>query len=267
MDKRKLNWITGAVLALTVVFLALMLGGTLNRTAHITLPASDPPRDSSAGEGGPSSGALTVVEIAPDTVQAAIASLSRPASYGRNVTITYFWEGGSGTQELYTIVRGGWTRIDRGLGNGQTRISITNGRETYIWYGYDSGAQVFAAPAGNISADDEQSIPTYEDILDLPVEEIVEADYRPLDILRCIYVETAADPAGYSLRYWVSVDTGLLVQAEKLLGEETVYRMTALYVDQTEYDASRFTLPDGTVLLDSGGEASEPMEPMSPPAG
>ena len=61
------------------------------------------------------------------------------------------------------------------------------------------------------------------------------------------------------------MDTGLLVQAEKLLGEETVYRMTSLYVDQTEYDASRFTLPDGTVLLDGGEDAS--MEPMESPAG
>ncbi|MCI8329048.1 MAG: hypothetical protein HFG02_05405 [Oscillibacter sp.] len=265
MDKRKLNWVAGAVLALAVVFLALMLGGTLNRTAHITLPASNPLRDPSAGDDASSSGSLTVVEITPDTVQAAIASLSRPASYGRSVSVTYFWKGGSGTQELYTIVRGPWTRTDRGLGNGQTRISITNGQETYIWYGYESGAQVYAAPAGDISADDEQSIPTYEDILDLPAEDIVQADYRSLDVLRCIYVETAADAAGYSLRYWVSVDTGLLVQAEKLLGEETVYRMTSLYVDQTEYDASRFTLPDGTVLLDGGEDAS--MEPMESPAG
>ena len=251
MDKRKLNWITWAVLAMAIVLLALMLGGSLSRTAHITLPSSDPPRDPSAGDGGGSAGALTVVEITPETVPAAIASLSRPESYGRNVTVTYFWEGGSGAQELYTIVRGPWTRIDRGLGGGETRISITNGRETYIWYGYENGAQVYAAPAGTISADDEQSIPTYEDILELPAEDILLADYRSLDVLRCIYVETAADPAGYSLRYWVSVDTGLLAQAEKLLGEETVYRMTSLYVDQTEYDASRFTLPDGTVLLDA----------------
>ena len=36
--------------------------------------------------------------------------------------------------------------------------------------------------------------------------------------------------------------------------------MTSLGVDQTEYDASRFTLPDGTVLLEEDG--AETMEPM-----
>lgn len=249
MDKRKRNWITWTVLAVAITVAALMLGGTLNRTAHITLPPSDSPRDPAAGDGG-ASGSVTVVEITPETVQAAIESLSRPENYGRNVTVEYLWPSGGGTHELYTIVRGPWTRVDRGLPDGTTRISITNGEETYIWYGYGSNAEVISVPAGEFSADAEQSIPTYEDILDLPVEDIALADYRPLDALTCIYVETAADPAGYATRYWVSVENGLLVQAERILGEAAVYRMTSLYVDETEYDASRFTLPDGTVLLE-----------------
>lgn len=260
MDKQKLNWITWAVLAIAALLVALMLGGSLNRTAHITLPPSNLPRDPAAGDGASSSG-VTVVEITPETVQAAIASLSRPESYGRNMTVEYLWDGGGGTHELYTIVRGPWTRVDRGLPDGNTRISLTNGKETYIWYGYDRDAEVTVLPAGEFSADVEQSIPTYEDILDLPVEDISLADYRPLDALTCIYVETAADEAGYSTRYWVSVENGLLVQAERLLGETVIYRMTSPYVDQTEYDASRFTLPDGTVLLEEDG--AEPMEPMN----
>jgi len=250
VDKRKLNWITWAVLALAIVIVALMLGGSLNRTAHITLPSSDPPRDSAAGDGGTASSALTVIEITPDTVQAAIASLSRPESYGRNVTIEYLWSGGSGKHELLTAVQGPWTRTDRTLPDGRVRVSITNGETTYIWYGYDTDAEVYTAPAGDFSADVEQSIPSYEDILDLPAEEIVQADYRALEELTCIYVETAADASGYSTRYWVSVENGLLVQAERMLGEEAVYRMTAPHVNQTEYDASRFTLPDGTMLSD-----------------
>ena len=134
MDKRNLNWITWAVLAVAVVLVALMLGGSLNRTAHISLPPSDLPRDPAAEDSGDSTG-VTVVEITPETVQAAIASLSRPENYGRSMTIEYLWDGGGGSQELYTIVRGAWTRVDRGLPDGNTRISVTNGETTYIWYG------------------------------------------------------------------------------------------------------------------------------------
>ena len=257
MDKRKLNWIAGTALAAALVLAALMLGGSLNHTAHITLPPSNLPKDPAAGDAGQGV-SLTVVEITPETVQSAIASLSRLENYGRSVTIESLWPGGSGKHELYTIVRGPWTRVDRGLPDGDTRISITNGKETYIWYGYEENAEICTAPAGSISADDEQSIPTYEDILNLPAEDIILADYRPLESLACIYVETAADNGGYSMRYWVSVETGLLVQAEKLLGEEVVYRMTSLYVDETQYDASRFTLPDGTALFQE--DAAEPVD-------
>ena len=72
MDKRNLNWITWAVLAVAAALVALMLGGSLSRTAHISLPPSDLPRDPAAEGSGTSTG-VTVVEITPETVQAAIA--------------------------------------------------------------------------------------------------------------------------------------------------------------------------------------------------
>ncbi len=75
---------------------------------------------------------------------------------------------------------------------------------------------MFSGPAGDISPDAEQAIPTYEDVLALPPEHIAQADYRMVSDVRCIYVETAEDDWGYTQRYWVSVDTGLLVVAERL---------------------------------------------------
>jgi len=99
-----------------------------------------------------------------------------------------------------------------------------------------------------VSADMEQSIPTYEDVLDLSVEDITLADYRTISEVNCIYVEV--QQGEYLLRYWVSVDTGLLVAAEKLAEDETVYRMGSLIIDQTEPTLEEFTLPDGTILME-----------------
>ena len=67
--------------------------------------------------------------------------------------------------------------------------------------------------------------------------------------MNCIYVETAADAYGYVLRYWVSVDTGLLVAAEKQLDGETVYRMWETSSELDPIIETEFTLPDGTDLL------------------
>lgn len=139
-------------------------------------------------------------------------------------------------------------RTDRLLPNHRMRHTVTNGETTYIWY--NSETNIFAAPAGDITADHDQNIPTYEEILDLGVGEIVAADYRALEGVECIYVETAESAGGYSLRYWVSVDSGLLVSSEKLYHGETVCRMTALTLDAAAPTKAEFTLPDGTALIE-----------------
>lgn len=244
MDKRWRSQVTVAFLAVTVLVVVVMLSGTLQRSSRITLPSSE----QTPGQTAVSGDALTVVEVMPETVQTAIATLSRPQEYRRTVTVEQLWTGGRGTYETAAAVSGGWTRTDRTLASGRVRHALTDGETTYIWY--DSETEVYTAPAGGISADDEQMIPTYEEILELPVEAIVSADYRTISGVNCIYVETAADPAGYVLRYWVSVDTGLLTVSERLLDGEPVYRMAALALDQDLPTAADFTLPDGTVLLE-----------------
>lgn len=244
MDARRRNWITWAFVALTVLVVALMLGGTLRRTTYIQLPAPEDTTEES--EGDLSGGTLTLVTVTPETVGTVVATLSRPTEYRRTVTIEQLWSGGSTTTETEVVVMNGWTRTDRSLPNGQVRHSITDGETTYIWY--DNQSTVYEAAAGDITADNEQAIPTYEEILDLSEEEIAEADYRTISGVNCIYVETEADSQGYVLRYWVSVDTGLLTAAEKLLDGESVYRMAALELSQTPPSVADFTLPDERVL-------------------
>ena len=80
------------------------------------------------------------------------------------------------------------------------------------------------------------------------------ADYRLLDTVDCIFLETAADDGGYIERYWVSVSDGLLCAAEKLQGEDVVYRMAGMSGgrgDSGIVAKDAFTLPDGTVLHES----------------
>ena len=124
MDRRNLNWITWGFVMLAVVVMALMLGGSLRRSTHITLPASGEGQSRTEESQTPSGGALTLVEIRPDTVQSAIASLSRPETYCRTVTAEQFWSGGSGYYETFAAVSGPWTRTDRTLPDGQTRHAL-----------------------------------------------------------------------------------------------------------------------------------------------
>ena len=222
--KRTQKLVTWGIVILVVLVVLLMLVSNLRRSSRVVLPDTN-----TSAEGGgdlpAEGGALTVVEVTPETVQAAIETLHRPEAYSRTVTVEYLWT----------------------LPDGQVRHSITDGETTFIWYNGES--EVYTGPAGAISADAEETIPTYEDVLALSPERIVQADYRVVSDVRCIYAETAEDAWGYAQRYWVSVDTGLLVVAERLQKGETVYRMAALEADQTAPPAETFTLPDGTDLL------------------
>ena len=249
MGKRKFNAISIGFAVLILLTVALLGANSLRRSSRITLPAenstsgqTDP--DASAGED-----ALTVIAVTPETVQTAIATLSRPEQYSRAIRVEQVWSGGSGSFETTVTVSGRWTRTDRTLSDGQVRHTITDGETTYIWY--NSESTVYSGPAGEITPDDEQAIPTYETILELPVEDIAAADYRSVSDVNCIYVETVEDPDGYTQRYWVGVETGLLVASERLLEGETIYRMASLTVDLSVPSADRFILPDGTVLLDT----------------
>ena len=248
MEKRKVSRVAMGFIALVVLVMVLMFSNSLRRSSRITLPSAD----SAAGQTDPDAAgggdALTVIAVTPETVQAAIETLNRPGQYSRVIRVEQFWGGGSGSFETTVTVSGRWTRTDRTLADGQTRHTITDGETTYIWY--NSENTVYSGTAGEITPDDEQAIPTYETILDLPVEDIAVADYRSVSDVNCIYVETAEDSLGYVQRYWVSVDTGLLVASERLQDEETIYRMASLTVDLSVPSADRFILPDGTVLLD-----------------
>ena len=244
--KRTQKLVTWGIVVLVVLVVLLMLISNLRRSSRVVLPDTST-NTGDSGELPAEGGTLTVVEVTPETVQAAIETLHRPEAYSRTVTVEYLWNGGSGTMEMTTAVNAPWTRVDRTLPDGQIRHSITDGEITYVWYNEE--ADVYSGSAGMISADAEETIPTYEDVLALPRESIAQADYRVVSDVRCIYVETAEDQWRYSQRYWVSVDTGLLVVAERLQNEETVYRMAALEVDQAVPAPETFTLPDGTALI------------------
>ena len=246
MDKRNLNWITWGFVILTVLVVGMMLMNTMRRPGNITLPDTSTTPDQMIDASNKNDDALTVVEITTETVQAAIETLARPEAYRRTVTVEQFWSGGSGSYETTVTVSGPWTRTDRTMPDGRIRHTITGSERVYIWY--NNEREIYTPPVGEVSADNEQSIPTYEEILKLPPEEIIAADYRSISDVNCIYVESRSSDSDTS-RYWVSVESGLLVAAEKLLDGETIYRMGSLTIDQTEPDAEAFTLPNGEKLI------------------
>ena len=214
------------------------------RSARVTLPTRQP----ASSDPGPSyQDQVQRVEIEPATVQAAIASLERADSYYRQLTVHTYWPGGSGSTTSQCWVDGGYTQTRTVLPTGQVRYSLSGDGQTYYWY--SGSSQYLTAPENTLDSDLAQRIPTYEDVLALPVESIAQAQYAAYGDHLCICVDTLADSLGYTERYWISVDTGLLVAAETVKGDVTVYFLNATSPAQTPCPTGvRFALPDGTLL-------------------
>lgn len=252
MRKRKLSPIGAAFAALVLLVVFFMVRGTLHQPVRIVLP-QETSSGSDSGETADDSSTGRVA-VRPDTVQSAIATLERPARYTRTITIERYYNGGSGVDRSSVYVDGPWMRVDTEHSGGELSHTITDGGHVWRWYG--SSKQYFSGTA-SFSADEEQGIPTYEDILHMDASRIALADYRVLETADCIFVETFADEEDYVERYWVSVSTGLLCAAEKLRGEEVVYRMAGLNVDTGEIAAEIFVLPDETILHESQADSAE----------
>ncbi len=191
------------------------------------------------------------VEITTETVQYVVEhTLTRPESYGRNVTIEDFWgEGQSGVTHATVWVDDGWTHTTATLPGGTVRHSIVGDDQFWLWY--EGNSRVLTGAADEDSADLEgQRIPTYEDVLKLKQSDIADAGYEEKEGVSCIFVEPVPDSQGYVERYWISTDSGLLSCAETRLEGQLIYRMSAFSVDRPVPENASFVLPDGTVLHD-----------------
>ncbi len=247
MERRNRNILvvlTGIVIAVAILS-SFGLGLFAPDTAKIQLPT--PEASQSAGPTGEDG--YVWVEVTPETVQHVIErTLSRPESYGREVTIQDFWgEGQSGLTRAVVWVDDGWTHTTATLPGGTVRHSIVGDGTFWLWY--EGSSRVLSGEADRDSADLEgQRIPTYEDVLELDKADIASAGYEDKEGVACIHVETVPDSRGYVEDYWISVDSGLLACAETRLEGQVIYQMSAFTVEQPVPAEAAFSLPNGTVL-------------------
>ena len=193
------------------------------------------------------------VEVTTETIQAVVAELSRPDTYSRAITIETFWEGGSAVYNIVASVAEGMTslRITPPAG-GEKRIIIT-GDKLYIWYTGDSAIYegvIGSAGDGYRTADEWQMLVTYEDVLQLDKKDIIDAGHAEWGGKDCLYAEHLSPLLGYTRRYYISIEIGLVTGAEEYdENGELVYSMTAGECTPGEADMSAFTLPDGSALI------------------
>jgi len=244
-------------LVIVVAMIALIAGALFTsfgrslfalNTPSIVLPDPGSLQGNQPGGSAPSEGGYQKVEVTPWTVQEVVATLARPDSYYRELTVETFWgEDGSAATPVQVWVDGDWSHSRQVLPSGLIRHDLTG--EDTLWYWYDGSQEYETAPAGPLASDLAQRLPTYETVLELSPDDITSAGYEMFNTLPCILVEVALESPGRLERYWIGVDSGLLIRAETEQEGQVTYRVTANGNLQSPCPAgAHFQLPDGTQL-------------------
>lgn len=248
MEPKNRQVIVVAMIILISVAMFASFGRSLFslNTPEVILPSASSGADSSTDvQSG--SGQYQPVEVTPQTVGEVVATLTRPESYYRELTIETFWEGGSSSSTVQVWRDGGWAHSRQTLPSGVIRHDLTGAGTLYYWY--EGSSKFQTAPADEFSSDLSQHIPTYETVVGMDETWITDAGYMTKGELPCVYAQVQLPDSSIVQRYWVSVDSGLLVAAESEEDGVLVYRMTAYSPAQSPCPADgEFELPDGTVL-------------------
>ena len=202
--------------------------------------------DRPEGSGGGAGSGFVWVELTPETVQNVIATLFRPRSYYRELSIELWADDETPAQTIARVwVDEDWTRSDVTAPDGTVQHNLVGEGTHWLWYNGSDSYRTY--PADEASSDLVQRIPTYEDVLKLPQDQITAAAYESFTGESCIFVEVEQEELDSVERYWIAVSNGLLLAAERVRDGRVVYRMTALSTESPAPLTSSFALPNGEV--------------------
>ena len=201
LDSKKRLAIVIAITCLIVAAIFASFGRSLFFVQIPSISGADGSGEASGSSGVHGGDQYWQIAVTPETVQSVVATLSRPESYYRELTVETLWSGGSYASPVQYWEDGGWSHTRQTLSSGAVRHDLTGPDTAYYWY--EGSADYASFPADERSGDLAQHIPTYETVLELDPESITGAGYELRGSLPCVYVEVQKEGgalAGSTLR-------------------------------------------------------------------
>lgn len=237
--KKRIIWGSFAAVVVVVIAFLIITYGPTDNSHVISMPS--PAIDSG---GASDDDGISRVEVNPETVKAVLGTLVRSESFFRTYTIKTFWDGGESVSNLSYWQKGENIKLRISQNESVWNI-LVRGDELYTWY--DGSDAVFNSKLAENSVSKEtdrfSGLITYEEIMDIPQENILDAYYVDKSGQACIFVEYVSGELNYVNQLFVSIDTGLLVSSEKRDGEKLVCSMESVSPELSTPSDDIFELP------------------------
>lgn len=190
------------------------------------------------------------VEVTRENVQQVVGVLKRPDEYSYSARVTYYYSSGSHTVETKGYYRDEMTKTIQYTASGQVeKEAILTKEKAYIWAG-NSGA-FYMGNRGEFDSDSLSLIPTYEDVLTLQQDSVLDGGFYRQDDTECIYIAVKNPVSGYTDIYYVSVDSGLLIASQSYSGSDNlVYEMSMQSLSLEPVGDETFLLPNGASVIE-----------------
>lgn len=233
--------VIGIIIAVLLAAAAFLVISYMQRDSSHVISLPSPVIDS----GGSSlNDGIDRIDVNTETVKTVLGTLTRTENFSRTYTIKSFFDGKESEQTLNYWQSG--EKIKLSISKDKTvRNILVLGSDLYIWY--DGSSAVFKSKLSESSASKEidmfSSLVTYEDIKDVPQENILDASYIEQSGQPCIYVEYKSGELGYTYQVYISVNSGLLYSMKKLDGDDTIFSMDSGTTDLSTPSDDIFTIP------------------------
>ncbi|MBP8639919.1 MAG: hypothetical protein KBI01_03320 [Oscillospiraceae bacterium] len=238
MRKRILFVCVAIAIIAAIVILIKAIGSTDNPHA-ITIPSPAAESGGYIGDDG-----VNRVEVNPETVKVVLGTLSRAESFSRTYTVKNYWNGGESEDTLSYWQKGSNIRINIKRNNTVRNILVLE-NDLYVWYDGSSGVLKSTLSKSDVAREVDMfsGLVTYEDIKEIPQEDILNAGYTEHSGQACIYCEYKSGELNYVKRLYVSNDTGLLVSLEKYDGDTLIYSMESVSIELSTPSDNIFQIP------------------------
>ena len=251
MSRKYIIWILLAAAVVAGLLLAAisMDSSSSSESQGIVLPSES--AQTTAAETEEEVSGSSFVEISAENVLTVLETLSRPSCYYQALSVERSYGSGSSMEYVEIWRRDSVCEIILSADGQDALHYLTDGKTLYLWYEGEDEAVQTVLPDG-WSADDLAGIPTYEDARNLESSAILDASsVEPAGFagVACVYILYETED-GTEESLWISMDSGMLVQAHTVTDGILTYRMVqtemqTLTATDTVFDA-RFLLPDGT---------------------
>ncbi len=238
MKKRIVYGSIAAVIIVVIAYLIIVYGSTDN--SHII----SMPSPTAESGGNPNNDSINRVEVNSETVKTVLGTLTRAESFSRTYTIKNYWDVGENESTLNYWKKGDNTKLSISRKNIVRNILI-RGNDLYVWYDNSFGVWKSKLPESNVSkeVDEFSSLITYEEIMDISQEKIIDAGYGEHSGQSCIFVKYKSGILNYVNHLYVSIDTGLLVSTEKFDGDKLINSMESVSTKHATPSDDIFEIP------------------------